>query len=378
MRAILPIVAILGLVGCSTDETRTDEIHFSEQTVSTGPWPEAAAVADFDRDGVPDLVVAAVFEGAVPYISRGRGDGTFEDPVPISPVKRAFLQVAAGDFDGDGWIDVVAGPGFTDGVVVFRNLGNGSFVPLKPLVDDGTPVLTGDFDGDHRDEVVIVAGNGDTAMIRSAGDRVPGLAIDLPTYGALTAATADFDEDGVLDLVVSSGSSCDVTYAPADPSRMTTRGFASIPEAMSIAVGDFNRDGLPDVAAVSYFDGYPLSIYLNEGRGSFSSGGSYPAAENAPVADGDPLVSLSSVATGDINGDGILDLAVVDARASTGYDGYRLRVFIGIGDGSFALNRTIAIGGSPFVVVSDLDADGKADIVVRGELGDTLTVLLSR
>jgi hypothetical protein len=370
MRAILPIVAMLGLSGCASDELR-----FSEQTVSIAPI--SAAVADFDRDGVPDLVVATLEGG--PYISRGCGDGTFEDPAPIAPGKCVFFRVAAGDFDGDGWIDVAAAPGCAGGVVVFRNLGNGSFAPSKPLVVvDGTPVQAGDFDGDHRDEVVIVAGNGDAAMIRSFGDGAPGLAVDLPTYGALTAATADFDQDGLLDLVVSSGSSCNVTYAPADPKRTTTRGFASVPEAQSIAAGDFNRDGLPDLAAISYFEGYPLSVYLNDGRGSFASSGRYPTAEEqAPRANGDPLYRPASVATGDIDGDGILDLAVVDGYYANGYR-YRLRVFTGTDDGSFTLNRTIAIGNSLFVLVADLDADGKADIVVSGERPGALTVLLSR
>jgi hypothetical protein len=285
--------------------------------------------------------------------------------------------VVAGDFDGDGWIDVVTNASCAGGVAVFRNLGNGSFVPSKPLDVDGKPVQAGDFDGDHRDEVLIVAWNGDTAMIRSSGDAGPGLAVDLPTYGALTAATADFDQDGVLDLVVSSGSSCNVTYAPADPGRTITRGFASVPEAPNIAVGDFNRDGLPDLAAVSYFDGYPLSVYLNDGRGSFASSGSYPTAEKAPVINDDPLYSGASVATGDIDGDGILDLAVVNDYF-TNERGARLRVFTGTGDGSFTLNRTIAVGSSLFVIVKDLDADGKAEIVVSGEDPGTLTVLHSR
>jgi len=138
----------------------------------------------------------------------------------------------------------------------------------------------------------------------------------------------------------------------------------------SIALGDFNGDGHPDLALADYV-GNSVTILYNNGSGGF-------AATTTGSAAGDyETVSVGtepySVAVGDFNGDGYPDLAVTNFR------GNNLQYLLNGGassPGKFASSRTVAVGSLPIsVAVGDFNGDGRLDAVVTTETADAIDIL---
>lgn len=127
--------------------------------------------------------------------------------------------------------------------------------------------------------------------------------------------------------------------------------------AYGTAVGDFNRDGIPDLAVQGLYSPNNLSILLGKGDGTFQTPVGYAAG-----------YSIQALAVGDFNGDGIPDLVALDGDD----DGYpTLSVFPGNGDGTFQapLNYSSVVGISSVIAVADFNGDGKADLVLSASSG---------
>ena len=151
--------------------------------------------------------------------------------------------------------------------------------------------------------------------------------------------------------------SCQWTFAPQ----------VSYPAAWgpwSLAVGDFNGDGVPDVAAGSSDEtDSSAAVWLNNGDGTFAP----------PLHSSSPYENSWSIAAGDFNGDHKLDLAVVGNATSTG------GILFGQGDGSFAPEVPLAMGnvGAVDLAAGDLDGDERPDLVIATG-GQNVGVLLTR
>ena len=130
-------------------------------------------------------------------------------------------------------------------------------------------------------------------------------------------------------------------------------------ESFSLALGDLNGDGKPDLAAVNV-DVNTVSVLLGNGDGTFGpksdyGTGSYP----------------HSVAIGDLNGDGKPDLATANTVSFT------VSVLLGNGDGTFGPKNDYGTGSNPYsVAIGDLNGDGKPDLAVANENSSTVSVLL--
>jgi hypothetical protein len=130
---------------------------------------------------------------------------------------------------------------------------------------------------------------------------------------------------------------------------------------VSAAIGDVNGDGLPDLAVVNNGSN-SVSILLGQGNGTFTAGTSLTTG-NAP----------SSIALADLNGDGIPDLAVTNATDNT------VTVFLGSGGGSFQSGTTSGVGAGPVAVVTgDFNGDGVPDLAVANGGDDTVWILLGQ
>jgi hypothetical protein len=135
-----------------------------------------------------------------------------------------------------------------------------------------------------------------------------------------------------------------VLLGNGDGTFQTARNFATAGIIVSVAVGDFNGDGRPDLALHSVGG---VSVLLGNGDGTFQD------ARNFLIAGS---TSLQSMAVGDFNGDGRLDLVL------THYDG-NVSVLLGNGDGTFQDARTFSAGSSAYaVVVGDFNGDGRLDL----------------
>src|SRR5258707_48112 len=128
----------------------------------------------------------------------------------------------------------------------------------------------------------------------------------------------------------------------------------------SVAVGDFNGDGGLDLA-VGIVGTYSVLVVLGNGDGSFQAARSFDTGCFGP----------SSVAVGDFNGDGALDLAVANNGA------INISVLLGNGDGSFQAARSFGAGsGPPSVAVGDFNGDGALDLAAANSASNTVSVLL--
>jgi hypothetical protein len=287
-----------------------------------GPDPltnsAAVAVADFNGDGILDLAVGngapTLSSPGTVSILLGKGDGTFRAAADYATRGRSHFQAVA-DFNGDGIPDLA----FVD--------------------DDGVTIGT----------VNVLLGNGDGTF--QAGDSY------LTGAGPVCVAVADFSGDGILDLAVVNNRSHTVSIwlGNSDGTFQAAQSYPVGTFPWVVVVGDFNGDGISDLA-VSNTGDVPrspgsVSVLLGNGDGSFQAAVNYAAGPN-PV----------SVAVGDLNGDGILDLAVGDT-AETGAGS--VRVLLGKGDGSFQAGRVYALDSlAASVAVRDLNGDGVLDLAV--------------
>jgi hypothetical protein len=141
------------------------------------------------------------------------------------------------------------------------------------------------------------------------------------------------------------------------PGFLAPLAFDSGPNPYSVAVGDFNGDGIPDLALANA-ESNTVSVLLGNGDGTFLPAQSYPAGS-----------SPTSVAVGDFNGDGIQDLAVAN------YDG--VSVLLGKGDGTFLPAVGYYAGLDPLsVAVGDFNGDGTPDLAVANYFSNSVRVLL--
>lgn len=318
-------------LGSATMGLGTEAFDFGDPSnLSTGVLPSSVAVGDFNLDGFPDLVTAD--SGSNPVTIRlGSGNGNLaaatNSPVTVGR-NPAFVVVA--DFNSDGRPDVAVA-NYNDGTVtILLGNGDGTFTPAlhSPVTVGGGPIslAEGDFSGD----------------------------------GIADLAVANV-KDNTVSVLLGKG---DGTFSEA------ARGPISVVGASpsSVAVADFNRDGKLDLV-VAVVGPNSVTILLGNGDGTFTE------AANSPITVG---FGPYSVAVADFNGDGIPDLATANDTGVNNNPG-TVTILLGSGSGGFsqASGSPISVGINPLIVaVGDFNADGKVDLAVTNENDNSIPILL--
>jgi trimeric autotransporter adhesin len=189
----------------------------------------------------------------------------------------------------------------------------------------------------------------------------------LPEFAPTSLAVGDFNGDGIPDLAVSEFG-IDIVLGNGDgtfKARLLAPG--NLPYIEFIAVGDFNGDGQLDLAVAYCNDTFPttqpgaVELLLGNGDGTFNLATASPATGNTPTA----------IASGDFNGDGNLDLAIANGNSNTA------TILLGNGNGTFTAAASPATGNSPSsLAVGDFNGDGKLDLAVTNATDNTVTMLL--
>src|SRR5216683_791054 len=182
-------------------------------------------------------------------------------------------------------------------------------------------------------------------------------------------SAADIATTGTASVTVFNptpgGGMSNVAFLPVANSTGNSVAFTLAPfltagnDPNSVATGDFNGDGKLDLVVANVFSG-TVSIFLGDGKGNFT-------LASSPATGANP----SSVAVGDFNGDGKLDLAVADLSSGT------VTILLGDGTGNFIPGPSPAAGGySVSVVTGDFNGDGNLDLAVSNYYSNTVSILL--
>lgn len=228
---------------------------------------------DLNGSGNLDLVVANHNDDTI-FLYQGNGDGTFQKPTVLQlPSGFAPSSIAAADFNGDGHIDLAVTEEGNASISVFLGNGDGTFRPRADYATGNSPVWisTGDFNGDSVLDLAVANKTDNTVSVLFGN-------VNPNTTGATSVGNGTF----APQIIYPAGSS---------PS--------------SIAVADYNIDGLPDLAVAAEGDN-AVSVLLNLGGGTFGPNFELPA-QAGPV----------SIATADFNGDGKPDVVTANNGANT-------------------------------------------------------------
>ena len=373
--------AVIPLMLVSTAHAAGPVIEFVEATppsYTVNPTPYGVATGDFNRDGYPDVVVTS-HGGTTASVLINRGAGVFT-PGYICTVGTAPWGVAVGDFNVDGYDDFAVANEDSDNVSVCLNNRDGTFAPAANYtVGDGPRgIAAGDFDNDGLIDLVVANAAessvsvliDDPAGVFTASQPV---AVD-PNVSPTGIVLGDFDGDGLLDVAtanpVGTNGSVSILVRDDQGGLSLQPSVTTDKGTISITAGDFNDDGDLDLATANTLpSSFPLdgsiNILLGDGTGFFSN--------FTTIAD--YQASVRGITSADFNLDGLLDLAIV-------FDGDKFGLLAGNGDGNFVKAPEsvpeVETGLTPWAVATaDFDDDGKPDLVTADSGGNTVSILLN-
>lgn len=270
--------------------------------ITVGNSPRNLTAGDFDGDGDLDIAVIVTYASAITILVND-GNGNFSPFQPTATVNNA-IDLTAADFDGNGMLDLVVAA--TNAIYTLSNDGSGNFViaSVTPVAYLQSAITNGDFDGDGDFDLAATGWPSDTLAIflnNGSGNfsQTSTLNIERAFY---PPNTADVDGDGDLDLLVPRSNSHGFLIfindgnANFDPSIVVSTGAFS----SAIEPADYDNDGDLDLAVASGL----LRIFQNEGNLNFTQTG-----QHFPLGDG-----VYGITSGDLDNDGDLDLAVTAYR----------------------------------------------------------------
>ncbi len=292
--------------------------------------------------------------------------------------------VAVADLNGDNHPDIVvvdlcgvyscysAGPPAIGKIGVLLNNGDGTFQPAVVYDSGGYnsyAVAVGDVNGDGKPDVVITntcetsdCSGGSISILPGRGDGTFQSPVSYSSgENAYSVAIGDVNRDGIPDIVVGT---CIASYSGCSDGKLAVllgTGHGSFQPAVtydsggsgawSVALADVNRDGKLDIVVANWAG---AGVLLGNGDGTFQPAVVYDSGS----------ANAYALAVGDVNGDKKLDLVLTHVGGRT------VGVLLGNGDGTFQAPTMYEAGPAPLsVAISDVNGDGRLDLAVASGSG---------
>ncbi|MBS1841222.1 MAG: VCBS repeat-containing protein [Acidobacteria bacterium] len=358
---------------------------FPRSDFNVGQTPVALTSKDFNGDGRADIAVANQTDNSI-SILIGKGDGTFtqpNNPIALGTKETGPSAIASAVFrltDATHLTqpaDLVIANQNSNTVTVLLGNGDGTFAeaPGSPFAVGAQPrsVVVADFNGDGRlDFAVADSGDNTIATFQGNGDGTftafPKSPFSLPTgmQAPVAMVTGNFRNLSTsrADLAIVNQITNNVAILEAtgdstfDGTFTVATGspFAVGTGPIAIAAGDLNSDGVPDLAVVNATDS-TISVFINNGDATFA------AAPNSPLTTS-AGANPSGVVIADFTNDGIGDIAVTNTGVST------LGIYVGLGLGAFAPQIELSTPTGPqAIITADFDGNGLPDAALTAHAG---------
>jgi hypothetical protein len=343
---------------------------------SGGTGTSAVAVQDLNGDGKLDIILSNT--SSTVGVLLNTGTGTF--PATATTYASGATSgnasaVAVGDVNADGKADIVVLNTNDSTVGVLLGTGTGTFQAVTTYAVGSYSYPAGlalaDVNSDGRADVLVA--NNTTSSVgvllsRSTGGLGTATQISTGSRSPQSITTGDMNGDGKLDIIfgTSAGDIVVLLNSGTGTFTLTTTSYPSGGSSVQrVKVGDVNNDGKLDVVTANTFEN-SVSVLLGTGSGSLSTAANYSAGSNS---------GLTSVALGDLNKDGRLDIA------SANYSINSAGVLLGQSAGSFQSTATLFSTGNNSapndVVIADMNGDTKPDLITANFTTAKVAVLLS-
>jgi len=330
----------------------------SARTSATIQDPGYVAVGDFNGDGKLDLAVSSVSNipfncgpgGCVVSVLLGNGDGTFQTPTSVIA---ASGSLASADVNGDGKLDLVF-QGDPTLAQIYMGNGDGTFSNASNYVltvpssiygypTSGGPIAIADFNGDGKLDVAI----GGYSLLGNGNGTLRAIPLSATPSAVGLGVTGVFDKSSSLPgVAVEAGTSLYILKNNGDGTLSMSHTYTLQIQGYQIFAADLNGDGTVDLLVLNY-DSTTLqagySFLAGDGDGSFQAPAFYPLNINGHAV------------LADLNHDKKLDLAIEENNQSVG-------ILLGNGDGTFSSPVSYFTDGAGIPVVADFNGDGNLDI----------------
>lgn len=390
-------VLVMGVLPlCAAQAPGGGNAALTTVVIPVGGDPDAIAVADVNHDGIPDILLANPEAGTVTVL-LGDGKGNFRKAAG-SPFPAGHLpsDVGIGDFNGDGNPDLLIANHQVPYVTLLLGDGRGGFhpAPHSPFTVDVKPhphgVAVGYFCGPNRplDAVIDSWGTAEVELLvgDGRGDLRNGPRFPAGPGSDMPLRSADFNGDGKPDIAMPdtgigrwNANTVSVLLGDGQCGFRPARGspFPAGAVPWSVAVGDLNHDGIPDLVLVPYGPQVrdprqiAATVLLGDGRGGF-----HPMPGSPFALPG--CTSPRRVAVGSVFGNALPDFAVTCADSST------VLLFSGQKTGGFHLSSIEAPSGASGrpaergILMADLLRRGRDDIIVSNGDAGTITLLFAQ
>jgi hypothetical protein len=411
--------------GSITSGSFANKIDFS-----TGLKPYSLAIGDLDRDGKPDVAVTnynshtlSILRNTVivPPVISSFTPASGKIGISVTIAGKNFNTTAANNIVRFGavkanvtaatktqlTVTVPVGATFapitvtdvTTGLTAFSLepfkvtfhciplIASASFAAKVDFTTGTSPegVAIGDLDGDSKSDLVIANGSGTVSVLRNtatSGTITSGslaAKVDFtPASDSRDVAISDIDGDGKLDLAVTNDGSNSVSiFRNTSTSGSITSGsfslkvdFTTGTRPHGIVLGDIDLDGKPDMIVVNYTSN-SVSVFRNTSTSGTITTGSFAAKVDFATGSGPEYVAI-----GDIDGDGKPDLSVTNVNGNSVSIFRNTSTPGSITTGSFSPKTDFATGTGPWhLALGDLDEDGKPDLAVANNSGNTISIL---